>query len=652
MKGSNLKTKPTSQKQDFLMSFFDWGIKKKDAKPSETYTLEKLLKTGIGQNFKDLLEPVKSLKYQSKEYKEAKAKLPYFTPSGTFSQRNNKGLISLSGLMLNDYDLQANKGKNTEKIIKQLRNDPYVLALFRSPSGGIKFFVKVELPNNGQNKYLEYYKQQIEFFEHKHGIDLDASQGKLSQPCFISYDPDYHYNPASKIYSFYEVGIDKALISQNSSFEKTYQKSSGNRFESKYEYAEYLTQRKHSFTEGQRHNYVCVLSLLLNRLGISQSEAEQYINGNYPYFAQHPTNAINSAYQNTQDFNTLKFTPYSEFIKMHPKQITPSIQPDSKPFKSVFIVKPFNETIKEGKEKEPILYLFGEFICKGELCMLFADNGTGKSLLACQIAEAVGNGSDLMGFKNKCEPMTVLYFDFELSDRNLANRYPNKKFPANVKRVELDTSIQVQDNTWQEALLQSIRQEVQNHEAGLLIIDNLSAIASGNINKNNVATKLITALNRIKKDLGVTILVISHPSKELKEGMPISKDQLSGSKQLTNLVDSCFAIGRSLNNNEERYLKQLKARNTALIYGSNNVAKLAISINQSSNVEFEFLGFTSEAAMLRSVAENKQNDEESQMLESIKSLLKEGKTQNEIAKDLGISQSKISRLINKHKLKT
>jgi len=636
------ESKPlNSNGQSFSMSFFKCNIRTMNAKPVKTYSVKELLTEGIGKDFKNLLEPIKRLEYQTPEYKQAKAKLHYFTPAGTFKIRNNKGLIKLSGLMLNDYDLQSNTSIDTDLIIKKLTSDPYVLGLFCSPSGGIKFFIKATIPDNGYTKYYQYYGQQVEYFEQKYGIRLDKSQGKLSQPCFVSYDPKYYYNPESKSFTFLKIGIEKSIIKKYGKCGQNH--SPNNRFETKFEFAEYLTQKAgKSFVVGQRHHYVCILGLMLNRLGISENEAESYARNTHPHYAQNPSNAIESAYQNTQDYDTLPFIPYSEFIKKQQAE-----KATKEPIPSLFTAKTLNETIQEGLNAEPIKHLFGEFLNTGELCMLFADNGTGKSLLSLQIADHVGNGKNLMGFKNECEPMKVLFFDFELSSRNLAKRYPEKRFSDNIIRLDISAHNIVQAKDWQNALLANIKAQIQQNNAGLAIIDNLSAISDGDMDKSNVATKLLNSLNTIKRELNVTILVISHPNKELKEGMPISKNQLSGSKQLTNLVDSCFAIGKNVNNDAERYLKQLKVRNTDLVYGAKNVVHLRID-KSNGDLKFEFLGFTREELMIKDSFRVEKIQAKDQLIKTIKEMYYQQKmTQTEIATTLNLTQSKVSRYLNK-----
>ena len=68
---------------------------------------------------------------------------------------------------------------------------------------------------------------------------------------------------------------------------------------------------------------------------------------------------------------------------------------------------------------------------EGEVCCLFADSNLGKSIYAVQIADEIA------------KHQKVLYFDFELSDKQFQLRYTDEegnrhKFPVNLYRGEID----------------------------------------------------------------------------------------------------------------------------------------------------------------------------------------------------------------------
>ena len=91
--------------------------------------------------------------------------------------------------------------------------------------------------------------------------------------------------------------------------------------------------------------------------------------------------------------------------------------------KGLFTLKTANHWIEQAKNRPIPKMLFGEFWLEGELCILFADTNLGKSILAVQIGNSICKGDRIPGFKFEIQKQTILYFDFELSDKQFENRY-------------------------------------------------------------------------------------------------------------------------------------------------------------------------------------------------------------------------------------
>ena len=79
-----------------------------------------------------------------------------------------------------------------------------------------------------------------------------------------------------------------------------------------------------------------------------------------------------------------------------------------------FMTKPVNDWMGIAKTQEDTKMLFDAFWKEGELCILFADTGIGKTVLSVQIADSISKGIAIPGFKLEVEKQKVLYFDFEL----------------------------------------------------------------------------------------------------------------------------------------------------------------------------------------------------------------------------------------------
>ena len=103
----------------------------------------------------------------------------------------------------------------------------------------------------------------------------------------------------------------------------------------------------------------------------------------------------------------------------------------------IFIAKSANETIKCSKEKKNPKKFWDSFWFENEVSCLYADSNLGKSILAVKIGDHVAS------LLKKGD--TVLYYDFELSEKQFGLRYTDTstnsefKFNDNFIRVELDS---------------------------------------------------------------------------------------------------------------------------------------------------------------------------------------------------------------------
>ena len=239
--------------------------------------------------------------------------------------------------------------------------------------------------------------------------------------------------------------------------------------------------------------------------------------------------------------------------------------PDANDCKGLFTVKTANRWIEQAKIRPIPKMLFGEFWFEGELCILFADTNLGKSILAVQIGNSISFGIGIIGFIFEALGQLVLYFDFELSDKQFENRYSiefqqHYIFHDNFIRVEINADAIIPDNqTFEEFLNKSLERAIVETGAKILIIDNLTYLKS-ETEKAKDALPLMKHLKALKNKHGLSILALAHtPKRDLSK--PITKNDLQGSKMLINFCDSSFSIGESNTDKSLRYLKQIKSRN-------------------------------------------------------------------------------------------
>lgn len=178
--------------------------------------------------------------------------------------------------------------------------------------------------------------------------------------------------------------------------------------------------------------------------------------------------------------------------------------------------------------------------------------------------------------------------------------------------------------------------------ADVVIIDNITFLCS-NAEKSDAAGILMLSLTRLKRKYGWSILVLAHtPKRSLFN--PITQNDLAGSKKLYNFFDSAFAIGKSAKDESLRYVKQLKVRNGPFEYGEDNVLLYSIE-KEDTFLHFKYHGTGTEREHLRELT-----DKEIKNIDSIvKGMNSNGKTVRQIAYELGISKSKVGRILEKAK---
>lgn len=126
---------------------------------------------------------------------ELKTKVPYFTASGTFETRNNKGLKEHSGLIAIDFD----DVDNVDMYLNLINRDIYTFASFKSISHrGFCVLVKID-----SNKHLESFEGLANYYYNLLKIPIDPACKDISRPRYISYDPDAFLCHTSKIFKEY-----------------------------------------------------------------------------------------------------------------------------------------------------------------------------------------------------------------------------------------------------------------------------------------------------------------------------------------------------------------------------------------------------------------------------------------------------------------
>lgn len=305
--------------------------------------------------------------------------------------------------------------------------------------------------------------------------------------------------------------------------------------------------------------------------------------------------------------------------------------------RGIFIMKTAYEWALEASKRPNPRSLWHDLWFEDEVCCLFADTNLGKSIVAVQIAEEI----------SKTEK--VLYFDFELTDKQFQRRYTDDatgevyRFSDNFYRIELSNEACLEDNIVM--VLEQIELIARRSEAKILIIDNITWLTSKS-ESGDAAAQLMSRLIQMKKRGGYSILVLAHTPKR-NTNAPLTQNSLAGSKRIANFMDSIFALGTSKKDRPSaRYIKQIKVRSCEMAYGEDNVIEGKI-VKDDNFLHLQFTGNGTEADNLDEP--DADDIRRSEAEDEIARRLREGESYRSIQREMGVTTnaiSKVSRMLS------
>ena len=281
--------------------------------------------------------------------------------------------------------------------------------------------------------------------------------------------------------------------------------------------------------------------------------------------------------------------------------------------------------------------LFDEFWRGGELAMMLGPAGSGKSLLAVQIADALARGREMDGFVMPFwRRQKVLYVDLALSDRQFGERYsyysPNArlpktyKFPENLYRDRPKAPEDLCE--WLEAVLRGNRFDA-------VIIDDLSAMKR----THDGVRETLAVMRRLKKlcvESGVAILAITACDPP-RPGRMVSERDMGRSRVLCGVADGVFALGPRADGGNGQCLIQLRSRNANIFWTERNAP-----VGSIERLENGMLGFRFDKRFQPYI-----DDATFDLINRIRAMRETGKTFKAIAEELSISKTRAFELNGK-----
>lgn len=191
-KNNEIRVKADKHSEQLFISWAHKALIARNLDNIRVFELLEFIRTG---KWKKKIENIRLIK-DKKERSKAKLQLGYVTFGAILKHRELKehpeNLIKATGLMTLDWD-EAYEDEKVLPIKKIICEDKHVYACFRSPSGALKYVIKIpEVKDDAE--YKEFYEGARQYYNNK-GLKLDTSGKDINRCCFVSYDPDLYYNP-------------------------------------------------------------------------------------------------------------------------------------------------------------------------------------------------------------------------------------------------------------------------------------------------------------------------------------------------------------------------------------------------------------------------------------------------------------------------
>tara|TARA_B110000483_G_scaffold78348_1_gene97663 strand:+ start:168 stop:1268 length:1101 start_codon:yes stop_codon:yes gene_type:complete len=247
---------------------------------------------------------------------------------------------------------------------------------------------------------------------------------------------------------------------------------------------------------------------------------------------------------------------------------------------TMFKVRSANKRIEDVKGEPIPQKLFGSFIYEQGLTIFFGNTHSGKTVVAMNMAEAIASGNALSEIEMEAKPQKVVYFDFELSDKNFelksSDNYENHfTYSDNLIMTTPDLNLMKGGKLTAKEIIDSITAVVSEQEAKVFFVDNISWLETEGLETTKEANKLMKELWLLSRR-GYAVIVLAHTTKK-DDSEPMTFQSLAGSAAVSRYLESCLAINWSIIDRKKmRYLKQLKNRWGEEEYGHENVLPIII----------------------------------------------------------------------------
>lgn len=142
-------------------------------------------------DFRKAIERIRKETGHDRRNELKKKLLPAICFSGIFRKMEDAGITESSGIICIDLDNVCDLKKEKER----LKNFPYVLSIFKSPSGnGLKVLVLHDLQDQSRHKDMCHHLGNILGVAGRTDLKFDLRCSNISHPCMWSYDHELYLN--------------------------------------------------------------------------------------------------------------------------------------------------------------------------------------------------------------------------------------------------------------------------------------------------------------------------------------------------------------------------------------------------------------------------------------------------------------------------
>lgn len=193
---------PSSSFDNIIVSYFKFF----KGGPTHEISISRVLGGIRSDAFKETVLNVRKYKPTNIELsKKYKSTLPAVTFCGIFKgKRNLESCVHYNNVMVIDID---HIDENLMEVYAQyLKDDPYIAAYWRSPSGdGYKGLVHLQYDEEVEKLELKdrhkvAFRQLLKYLLAKYGIELDDSGSDIPRLCYMCWDPELHVKDEAEIY--------------------------------------------------------------------------------------------------------------------------------------------------------------------------------------------------------------------------------------------------------------------------------------------------------------------------------------------------------------------------------------------------------------------------------------------------------------------